>query len=92
MGIRLQNDPFKEYTGRGTFIFNPTVAVDFASDVVAHMYKCVPTWEPQWSCTTTMRWGGCTASQEVGFGIANLICYAEAAQAKGVKPEDYIPR
>lgn len=92
MGIRIQNDPFKEYTGRGTFIFNPTVAVDLASDVVAYMYKVVPHWEPQWSCTTTMRWGGCTASQEVGFGIANLICYAEAAQAKGVKPEDYIPR
>jgi methylmalonyl-CoA mutase N-terminal domain/subunit len=92
LGIRLQNDPFKEYTGRGTFIFNPTVAVDFASDVVAYMYKHVPRWEPQWSCTTTMRWGGCTASQEVGFGIANLICYAEAAQAKGVKPEEYIPR
>ena len=64
IGIRLQNDPFKEYTGRGTFIFNPTVAVDLASDVVAHMYKHVPSWEPQWSCTTTMRWGGCTASQE----------------------------
>jgi len=92
IGIRLQNDPFKEYTGRGTFIFNPTVAVDLASDVVAHMYKHVPSWEPQWSCTTTMRWGGCTASQEVGFGIANLICYAEAAQAKGVRLEDYIPR
>ena len=92
MGIRLQNDPFKEYTGRGTFIFNPTVSVDLASDVVAHMYKYVPSWEPQWSCTTTMRWGGCTASQEVGFGIANLICYVEAAQAKRVKPEDYIPR
>ncbi len=92
IGIRIQNDPFKEYTGRGTFIFNPTVAVDMASDVVAHMYKHVPSWEPQWSCTTTLRWGGCTASQEIGFGIANLICYAEAAQAKGVKLEDYIPR
>jgi methylmalonyl-CoA mutase N-terminal domain/subunit len=92
LGIRMQNDPFKEYTGRGTFIFNPSVAVDFASDVVAYMRRQVPNWEPQWSCTTTMRWGGCTASQEVGFGIANLLCYAEAAQAKGVIPEDYMPR
>ncbi len=92
MGIRIQNDPFKEYTGRGTFIFSPAIAVDFASDVVAHMYKHVPSWEPQWSCTTTMRWGGCTASQEIGFGIANLVCYAEAAREKGVKLEDYIPR
>ena len=92
LGIRIQNDPFKEYTGRGTYIFNPTVAVDLASDVVAYMHEHLPHWEPQWSCTTTMRWGGCTASQEVAFGIANLLCYAEAAQAKGVKLEDYLPR
>ena len=92
LGIRLQNDPFKEYTGRGTYIFGPPVALDLASDVVAYMHHHLPSWEPQWSCTTTMRWGGCTASQEVGFGIANLLCYAEAARAKGVKPEDYMPR
>ena len=92
IGIRIQNDPFKEYTGRGTFIFNPDVAVDLASDVVEYMHRYVPSWEPQWSCTTTMRWGGCTASQEVGFGMANLLCYVEAAKAKGVEPEHYLPR
>jgi len=92
LGVRLQNDPLKEYTGRGTFIFDPAVAVDLASDVVAYMHQHLPYWEPQWSCSTTMRWGGCTASQEIGFGIANLLCYAKAAQAKGVKPEDYLPR
>lgn len=92
LGIRLQNDPFKEYTGRGTYIFNPTVAVDLASDVVAYMHEYIPSWEPQWSCTTTMRWGGCSASQEIAFGVANLLCYVEAALAKGVKPEDYMPR
>jgi methylmalonyl-CoA mutase N-terminal domain/subunit len=90
--VRLQNDPFKEYTGRGTFIFNPAVALDLASDVVAYMHQHMPYWEPQWSCTTTMRWGGCTAAQEVGFGVANLLCYAKAARDKGVKPEDYLPR
>jgi methylmalonyl-CoA mutase, N-terminal domain len=91
LGIRIQNDPFKEYTGRGTYIFNPDVAVDLASDVVEFMYKNIPSWEPQWSCTTTMRWGGCSASQEIGFGMANLLCYVEAAKAKGVQPEHYVP-
>jgi methylmalonyl-CoA mutase N-terminal domain/subunit len=90
--VRLQNDPFKEYTGRGTFIFNPAVALDLASDVVAYIHRHLPYWEPQWSCTTTMRWGGCTASQEVGFGVANLLSYVKAARAKGVEPEDYLPR
>jgi methylmalonyl-CoA mutase N-terminal domain/subunit len=33
MRVWLQNDPIKEYTGRGTFIFSPRVAVELASDV-----------------------------------------------------------
>lgn len=92
VGVLLQNDPFKEYTGRGTYIFNPGVAVDLASDVVEYICKNIPQWQPQFYCTTTMRWGGCSASQEIGFGIANLICYVEAAREKGVMPEDFVPR
>lgn len=92
MRVWLQNDPFKEYTGRGTFIFSPRVAVDLSSDVVEYVCKYLPQWEPQYNCTTTIRWGGGTAAQEAGFGIANLICYIEAAQRKGIKPEYFIPR
>jgi len=92
MRVWLQNDPFKEYTGRGTFIFSPRVALDLASDVVEYACKYLPQWDPQYNCTTTMRWGGSTAAQEAGFGIANLICYIEAVQRKGIKPEDFVPR
>lgn len=92
VGVLLQNDPFKEYTGRGTYIFNPRVAVDLASDVVEYICKNIPQWQPQFYCTTPMRWGGCSASQEIGFGIANLMCYVEAAREKGVIPEDFVPR
>ena len=92
MRVLLQNDPFKEYTGRGTYIFSPRVAVDLSSDVVEYVCKYLPQWHPQYNCTTTLRWGGSTAAQEAGFGIANLICYIEAAQSKGIKPEDFVPR
>ena len=93
MKIVLQNDPIKEYTGRGTYIFPPKTAIDLASDVVVHICKHLPfSWQPQFHCTTQMRWGGCTASQEIAFGIADLIAYVEAAQKKGVAPEDLIPR
>jgi methylmalonyl-CoA mutase N-terminal domain/subunit len=91
MRVSIQNDPIKEYTGRGTYIFPPRVAVDLASDVVEYIRKNLPGWEAQYSCTTTMRWGGCTTSQEIGFGVANLATYVEAAQKKGVRPEDYVP-
>ena len=91
MKIHLQNDPIKEYTGRGTYIFPPRVAVDLASDVVQYLRQHLRGWEPQFNCSTTMRWGGCTTGQEIGFGIANLVAYIEAAQKKGVSPEDLVP-
>ena len=91
MKIHLQNDPIKEYTGRGTYIFPPRLAVDLASDVVEYIRKVLPAWEPQFNCTTTMRWGGCTPSEEIGFGVANLIAYIEAARRKGIPPEDLVP-
>ena len=92
MRVRFQNDPFKEFTGRGTYIFSPRIAVDLGSDVVEYVCKNIPGWEPQYTCTTTTRWAGASASQEIGFGIANLISYIEAARAKGVSLEDFVPR
>lgn len=92
MRFQIQNDPIKEYTGRGTYIFPPAVAIDISSDVTEYICKKLPNWAPQYNCTTTMRWGGASASQEVGFGIANLLCYIEAAQAKDVDPADFVPR
>ena len=90
--IHMQNDPIKEYTGRGTYIFSPDIAIDLSSDVVEYICKHLPQWEPQYHCTTTLRWGGCSASQEIAFGIANLISYVEAAKGKGVPPGEYMPR
>ena len=93
MKITLQNDPIKEFTGRGTYIFSPRVSLDLASDMVEYILKFMPdSWVPQYSCSTTLRWGGCTATQEAGFGIANLIAYADAALSKGVSLTDFIPR
>jgi len=92
MRVQLQNDPFKEYTGRGTYIFSPRVAVDLASDVTQYIYQYLqPNWTTQILCTTAMRWGGCTASQEIGFGIAGLMCYVEEARKKGIEPEVFLP-
>lgn len=89
---KIQNDPFKEYTGRGTYIFPVDVAVDLASDTVLYCLQNLPKFtDLQWACTTTIRWGGGNASQEIGFGIANLITYVEAALRKGAKLEQVVP-
>lgn len=89
---KIQNDPFKEYTGRGTYIFPVEAAVDLASDTVLFCLQHMPRFaDLQWACTTTIRWGGGSASQEIGFGIANLITYVEAALRKGARLEQVIP-
>ncbi|MFC1872904.1 methylmalonyl-CoA mutase family protein [Chloroflexota bacterium] len=87
----MQNDPLKEYTGRGTYIFSPEVAVDLAADAVVYSLQHTPRIDPQYACGSHFR-VGCNAAQEIGFGIAHLICFIEAAQKKGAKLEQLVPR
>lgn len=90
--IAIQNDPFKEYTGRGTQIFDVERALDLSSDAVEFCCRYIPLAEPQYACPTTVRWGGGNVSQEVAFGIANLIAYIEAAKKKGITPDLLVPK
>jgi methylmalonyl-CoA mutase N-terminal domain/subunit len=87
----LQNDPFKEYLGRGTYIFSPEVALDLSADAVAYSIKHTPEVDPQYACSSTYKIG-CNAPQEIGFGIAHLMAYIEATQKKGVALEQLVPR
>ncbi len=92
MRVSLQNDPLKEYTGRGTYIFPVRPAVHLAADVVEFCMKNLPHWGCQYVCSTQTRWGGATASQEIGFGIATLVAYIEAALERGVRLEEFVPK
>jgi methylmalonyl-CoA mutase N-terminal domain/subunit len=92
MAAHLQNDPLKEYTGRGTYIFPVRIAIALAADVVEFCHRSVPHWLPQFPCTTQMRWGGCSAAQEIAFGLAALIAYLEAASERGVALENLMPK
>ncbi|MFH1382011.1 MAG: methylmalonyl-CoA mutase family protein [Chloroflexota bacterium] len=92
MQVGFQNDPFKEYTGRGTFSFPPRVALALAIDVVEFCSKNLPRWWPQHVCTTQMRWGGCTAAEEVAFGLANLVTYLDADVERGIKLGELVPK
>ena len=89
--VWIQNDPFKEYTGRGTYIFSPAVAVDLAADATVYCCNHMPMWDPQYAVAAHLR-SGCTAAQEIGFGVAHLVTYIDAALKKGVKLEQLLPR
>lgn len=90
--ITLQNDPLKEYTGRGTYIIPIEPAVELAADVTEFCVKNRPNWIPQYACTTQLRWGGVTASEEIAFGISNLFAYVDRVVARGLDPTDVLPR
>jgi methylmalonyl-CoA mutase N-terminal domain/subunit len=90
--VWLQNDPFKEYNGRGACIFPLQPALELCGDVVVYICRNLRTWEPQYVTTSMLRWGGTSAAQEVGFGLSNVFSYVELAARKGVRIEEVVPK
>ena len=90
--VTLQNDPLKEYTGRGTYIIPIEPAVELAADVTEFCVRYRKNWIPQYACSTQLRWGGVSASEEMAFGLANFLTYVDRAVARGLAPEEVLPR
>jgi methylmalonyl-CoA mutase N-terminal domain/subunit len=82
--VMLQNDPLKEFTARGTFIFPPRPSLVLAVDVVEHFAGTVPHWEPIEFCGYHIRDAGATAVQEVAIATANGMAYLDEARRRGV--------
>jgi len=89
--INLQNDPLKEYTGRGTQIYPVKHAVKLAADAIEYCVKNIPHWEPISVCGSQMRWGGATVREELGFGISNAIAYVEETINRGIEADHVLP-
>lgn len=86
--VNIQNDPFKEFTGRGTWIYPVRAHIRLATDALAYAAENLPTWEPMNVCGTHMRWAGANAVQEVAFAISNTLCYIEETLKKGLTIDD----
>lgn len=82
--LMLQNDPLKEYSARGTFIFPPAAGLCLAVDVIEHFARHHPDWEPIEFCGYHIRDAGGTAVQEVAIATVNGLAYLDAAVARGV--------
>jgi methylmalonyl-CoA mutase N-terminal domain/subunit len=84
MRVTLQNDPLKEFTGRGTQIVPIEPSIHLAGDVTEYCIREFGNWIPQYACTTQLRWSGVNAAQEIGFGIASLTAYIDEGVARGL--------
>lgn len=88
----IQNDVLKEYIARGTYIFPPKPSLRVISDIFAYCTRSVPKWNTISISGYHIREAGSTASQEVGFTLADAICYIETAIVAGLQVDEFAPR
>ena len=88
----IQNDILKEYIARGTYRFPPKPSLRLISNIFEYCTKDVPRWNTISISGYHIREAGSTAAQEVGFTIADAICYVETAIKAGLKVDDFAPR
>ncbi len=90
--IHLQNDPLKEFTGRGAFVFPLDASIRLACDAVefvarrGHLH-----WKPIGICGSQYRWGGGDAVQEVALAVASARCYIEELLRRGLDIDEFGP-
>jgi methylmalonyl-CoA mutase N-terminal domain/subunit len=90
--LMLQNDPLKEFSARGTFIFPPEPSLRFAADVIEYCAAELPHWEPIEFCGYHIRDAGGTAIHEIAVATANGIAYLDEAVSRGVDAAEHAER
>ncbi|TWT66969.1 Methylmalonyl-CoA mutase [Posidoniimonas polymericola] len=88
----IQNDILKEYIARGTYRFPPGPSLRLTSDIFAYCTENVPGWNTISISGYHIREAGSTAGEEIGFTLANAVCYIETAIKAGLKVDDFAPR
>ncbi len=87
-----QNDILKEFIARGTYIFPPGPSMRLVTDVIEYCARHLPRWNFINVCGYHMREAGGTLVQEVGFALADAIAYVESVVARGLRPDEFLPR
>jgi methylmalonyl-CoA mutase N-terminal domain/subunit len=88
----VQNDILKEYIARGTYIYPPRPAMRIVTDVFAWCKEELPNWVTISISGYHIREAGSTATQEVGFALADAIAYVDVAVAAGLRVDEFAPR
>lgn len=88
----IQNDILKEYIARGTYIFPPKQSMRIITDIFSYCKDHVPLWNTISISGYHIREAGSTASEEVGFTIADGVAYVEAAMKSGLDIDEFAPR
>ena len=87
-----QNDVFKEYLSRGTYIFPPEPSLRLTRDVVTWCYGETPKWNPVNVCSYHLQEAGATPVQELSFALANALAILDAVKASGTVCDEDFPK
>ncbi len=88
----IQNDILKEYIARGTYIFPPKESMRLVTDIFEYCSEHVPKWNTISISGYHIREAGSTASQEIGFTLADGVAYTEAALNAGMDVDEFAGR
>ena len=87
-----QNDIFKEYLSRGTYIFPPQASLRLISDVVSYTVSAIPKWNPTNICSYHLQEAGATPVQEIAYALATALAVLDAVRDRDDVPEEAVPR
>jgi methylmalonyl-CoA mutase N-terminal domain/subunit len=87
LGGTVQNDILKEFIARGCYIYPPRPSLKIAVDVIEYGCRRLPKWNFISVSGYHIREAGSTAAQELGFTLANGLCYVEEALKRGLDPD-----
>src|SRR5579885_309171 len=78
-----QNDIFKEYLSRGTYVFPPAPSMRLVKDTILFSTREIPKWNPMNVCSYHLQEAGATPQQELAFALANAIAVLDTVKASG---------
>ena len=86
--IYMQNDPLKEFTARGTEIFDPLNALRLACDVAEYVVREAVPGHAITVCSNHYDIAGAGPVVGLGLALANGVAYVDNLVARGLDPSD----
>ncbi|MEQ8193412.1 MAG: methylmalonyl-CoA mutase family protein, partial [Rhodospirillales bacterium] len=88
----IQNDILKEFIVRKTYIYPPAPSMRIVGDIIAHVTRTMPRFNPISISGYHMQEAGATPVQELAFTLADGLAYVRAALDTGLEIDDFAPR
>jgi methylmalonyl-CoA mutase N-terminal domain/subunit len=88
----LQTDILKEFIAQKEWVVPERPSMRLVADLIEFCTAEMPLWHPISVSGYHIREAGATAGQELAFTIADGLAYVEDLVARGLDPDDFLPR